>query len=166
MKREGLSTAAGWAVDALLVVVAVTFLLFGARQAAAGHVPPRRSLDAAVYVILALAGVALISRRRTPASRFVLEVLLGSVYLARGYPYGPLLVIVGVAAYGFARRRATAATLVTTGSAALALVIAYAIGYEPSGLLGIAGAVAQAGWVLVPGLIGGLVREARTASCG
>lgn len=129
-----------------------------------GHVPPRRPLDAFVYVILALAGVALVSRRRVPAALFALEALLGAIYLAHGYPYGPLLVVVGVAAYGYARRRGAAATLGATGPSALALVVAYVMGYAPGGLLGVAGAVAQAGWVVVPALVGGLVREARTAS--
>lgn len=164
MKRNRSSAAAGWTVDVLLAVLAVTFLLFGSRQAATGHVPPRRPLDALVYVFLALAGAAMMARRRTPAALFALEVLLGCVYLARGYPYGPLLVVVGVAAYGLARRQATAATLVAAGPAALALVIAYVIGFAPRGLLGVAYAVAQAGWVLAPAFVGGLVREARTAS--
>jgi len=151
-------------LDVFLAVLVVTFLVFGSRQAGIDQVPPRRPLDTAVYVVLVLAGLALVSRRRAPGALFAIEVSLGLVYLGRGYPYGPLPVPIALAAYGLARRRGTRVTLAATGPAALALVLAYLVGYRPAGLLGGADAVAQAGWVLLPALVGGLVREVRAAA--
>ncbi len=147
---------------AVAVVVGVTLLL-GTAGAALDQVPPRRALDVTARVILVLAAVAILLWRRWPDVFLAGEVVLASVYLARGYPNGPVLIVVAVAAYVFASRRGIWVTLEGAVPAALALVVADLVGYVQTGLSGRAGAVAQAGWVVVPAVFGGLVRETRAA---
>jgi len=163
--RGTLHRAGDWALlDALPALLAVVIVLFVSGQAARDQVPPRRALDAAAFVILVLAGGALVSWRRAPAVLLVLEVLLNSIYLAASYPYGPLPITAGVAAYSFASRRRTRLTLAVTGAAALALVLADLIGNDRRGLHRVFGAIPEASWVLGPALIGALVYQVRVAS--
>jgi len=163
--RRGL--AISWAgsvwVDAAVALFAAVSLVMGSAGAAVDQVPPRHLLDAAAQVILVLGGAALLLRRRWPAVFFGSEVVLSSVYLARGYPTGPLLIMVGVAAFVFASRRGIWVTVAGAVSAAVVLVVADLVGYSQTGISGRAGAVAQAGWVIVPAVIGGLLRETRSA---
>jgi len=150
-------------LDVLPAVLAAATLLLVSRQATADQVPPRRPLDATADAIFVLAGLGLVCRRRAPAALLALEVLLGSVHLAFGYPTGPMFILVIVAAYTFACSTGTRLTVAATGPAALALVVARLIGNYRIGLSG-AGALAEAGWVLLPALIGGLVRRVRAAT--
>ncbi len=151
-----------WVDVAVAVVVAVSLVL-GSAGAAVDQVPPRHVLDAAAQVILVLGGAGLLLWRRWPAVFLGSEVVLSSVYLARGYPTGPFLIMVGVAAFVFASRRGIWVTLAGAVPAAVVLVVADLVGYAQTGISGRAGAVAQAGWVIVPALIGGLLRETRSA---
>ncbi len=147
---------------AAAVVVAISLVL-GSAGAAVDQVPPHHALDAAAQVILVLGGVMLLLRRRWPDAFLGCEVALSCVYLARGYPNGPLLIMVAVAAFVFASRRAVWVTLAGVVPAAVLLVIADVVGYSQIGMSGRVGAVAQAGWVIIPALIGGLLRETRAA---
>jgi len=150
-------------VDVAVALSVAISLLLGSAGAAVDQVPPRHVLDAAAQVILVLGGAALLLRRRWPGVFFGFEVVLSSVYLARGYPIGPLLITVGVAAFVFASRRGIWATLTGAVPAAVVLAVADLVGYAQTGISGSAGAVSQAGWVIVPALIGGLLRETRSA---
>lgn len=151
-----------WVDVAVAVVVAVSLVL-GSAGAAVDQVPPRHVLDAAAQVILVLGGAALLVLRRWPAVFLGSEVVLSSVYLARGYPTGPLLIMVGVGAFVFASRRGIWVTVAGAVPAAVVLVVADLVGYARAGVSGGAGAVAQAGWVIVPAVIGALLRETRSA---
>ncbi len=156
-----------WA-GSVLIEVAVAFvvaisLLLGTAGAAVDQVPPHHAVDAAADVIVALGGAVLLLRRRWPAAFLGCEIVLSSTYLVRGYPNGPLLIMVAVAAFVFASRRALWVTVAGGVPAAILVVVADLIGYAASGISGKAGAIAQAGWVVVPAVIGGLLRETRSA---
>lgn len=164
MKRlQARSRAGSVSVDVTAAVVVAISLVLGSAGAAADQVPPHHALDAAAQVILVLGGVMLLLRRRCPDAFLGGEVVLSSVYLARGYPNGPLLIMVAVAAFVFASRRAVWVTLAGVVPAAVLLVVADVVGYSQIGMSGRVGAIAQAGWVIVPALIGGLLRETRAA---
>ena len=129
VKRGWLHSAGRSALlDVLPAVLAAATLLLVSRQATADQVPPRRPLDATADAIFVLAGLGLVCRRRAPAALLALEVLLGSVHLAFGYPTGPMFILVIVAAYTFACSTGTRLTVAATGPAALALVVAGLIG--------------------------------------
>lgn len=150
-------------VDVTAAVVVAISLVLGSAGAAVDQVPPHHALDAAAQVILVLGGVVLLLRRRWPDAFLGCEVVLSGVYLARGYPNGPLLIMVAVAAFVFASRRVTWVTLAGIVPAAVLLVVADLVGYSQIGMSGRVGAVAQAGWVIIPAVIGGLLRETRAA---
>ncbi len=163
--RGVLQRAGDWALrDVLPALLAVIILLFVSSQAALAQVPPHRALDAAAYVILVLAGLSLVLWRRAPAVLLALEVLLSSIYLAAGYPYGPLPLMASVAAYMVTARSRTRRTIAAAGTAALALVLADLIGNDRSGLHKVVDAVLEAGWVLAPALVGALAYQLRVAS--
>ncbi len=164
MKRlQARSRAGSVSIDVTAAVVVAISLVLGSAGAAADQVPPHHALDAAAQVILVLGGVMLLLRRRWPDAFLGGEVGLSSVYLARGYPNGPLLIMVAVGAFVFASRRAIWVTLTGVVPAAVVLVVADLVGYSQIGMSGKAGAIAQAGWVIIPAVIGGLVRETRAA---
>lgn len=163
VRRQAGSWVGSVSVDVAVALFVAVSLVLGSAGAAVDQVPPRHVLDAAAHLILVLGGAALLLRRRWPAAFFGSEVVLSSVYLARGYPNGPLLIMVGVAAFVFASRRGIWMTLAAAVPAAVVLVVADLVGYAQTGIAGRVGAVAQAAWVVAPGLIGGLLREARSA---
>jgi len=164
MKRlQARSRADSVSVDVTAAVVVAISLVLGSAGAAVDQVPPHHALDAAAQVILVLGGVVLLLRRRWPDAFLGCGVVLSCVYLARGYPNGPLLIMVAVAAFVFASRRVTWVTLAGIVPAAVLLVVADLVGYSQIGMSGRVGAVAQAGWVIIPAVIGGLLRETRAA---
>lgn len=135
---------ASWSAMSRMDLPRSVSLVLGSAGAAVDQVPPRHVLDAAAHLILVVGGAALLLRRRWPAAFFGSEVVLSSVYLARGYPNGPLLTMVGVAAFVFASRRGIWMTLAAAVPAAVVLVVADLVGYAQTGISGRVGAVAQA----------------------
>ncbi len=150
-------------VDTAVAAFVAATLVFTSAQAAGDQVPPRHALNSMAEVIFVLASAAIVLWRQWPVAFLAAEVLLSSAYLAYGYPNGPLLIMVALASCTFAYRRGTRVTLAGALPAALVVVVADLIGYARTGLTGRAGAVGQAGWVLFPALLGGLVRETRAA---
>jgi signal transduction histidine kinase len=102
----GWSRAAAVRVSALGIAVFQVVGTFGA----ASNQPERRDLDV-LAILLVLAGpAALAVRDRFPRTAIVLALASTEIYLARGYPYGPIFLSVVVAlVYGVlaGRRRDT-----------------------------------------------------------
>lgn len=145
----------GPAGDVLAVVLAEYLLLVGTVEAAADQVPPREPLDAVAFALLVVAGLAFLLRR-APLLLLGAQTLLAAVYLARGHPYGPLLFAVAVAAYLVAgRHRAPLA------AAAVVLAAAALVGRRSEGPVSVVVALGQAGWVVLPAVIGGAVGRLR-----
>ncbi|MEU5976956.1 sensor histidine kinase [Streptomyces sp. NPDC047315] len=80
----------------LLVAV---FVLVGTAFAARGQEGTRESVDALARTLLVTASACLLLRVRWPVAALVGTAALASVYLAAGYPYGPVFVPVLVAAF-------------------------------------------------------------------
>jgi signal transduction histidine kinase len=159
LRRPAVRTVGADAVLAAMVTVALfagTAAAAG-RPSAVGHRPP----DLVADLLFLTAGAALVLRRLRPLSVLLVVVGVCSGYLARGYPYGPLLFTMVIAMY-------TVATALPAWRSALACAtgfVAVAVG-EASAVAETAPQpwpqqVAWTGWLVVPWLVGLLVRRAR-----
>src|SRR3954470_11073801 len=61
---------------------------------AAANQPDRRSIDAVAVVLVLLGPAALFRRDRWPLAAVITSVVAADVYIARGYPYGPIFLSV------------------------------------------------------------------------
>jgi signal transduction histidine kinase len=87
--------------DGMLAVFVTLFQILGTHQAADNQ-PGARPLanpDYLGYVLLSVAGLALVVRRRWPVTVFVTTTAIGLVYYAAGYPDGPASIGLFVATY-------------------------------------------------------------------
>jgi signal transduction histidine kinase len=91
-----------WLLDLSLCL---PFLLFGVigTAGAATFQPGARAVDGLAYVLVAAAALSL-AARRNPAVCLALNGLIVAVYLAVGYPFGPILLTVPAAVYAVAVR--------------------------------------------------------------
>jgi signal transduction histidine kinase len=132
----------------LVVAGLVLVVQVGLTTAVARRQPERQPLDLLAYLFLTAGPVALLWRRRSPAT--VLAVVMASnvVYFALGYPYGPawlsLIVALWTAITGGARRAAWVTAFV--GLAAYFTLAALLGRAEPATPLSIA---AHLGWLLL-----------------
>jgi signal transduction histidine kinase len=151
--------------DALLVLAAAIVVLVGSAKAARFQVPPREALDATAYTLLVLAVAGLAVRRRQPLTTLAVTVGAAALYLALGYPYGPVLFTMGIGTYAVASRlplvRSLAACLVAVGIALLAVVSTGLARPTPHAAGWI---VAWSGWLLVPWTVGTVLRLRRDAA--
>jgi signal transduction histidine kinase len=87
--------------DVLLAVFVTLFQLLGTQRAAANQPGARPLADPAYlgYVLLTVAGLALLIRRRWPVAVFATTVAVSLVYYTAGYPDGPGWIGLFVAAY-------------------------------------------------------------------
>jgi signal transduction histidine kinase len=81
---------------ALLVLCLAVSRLAGARQ------PGTAAVDAMAYALVTVAVLALVGRRRWPVATMIVTVVAVSAYLLAGYPYGPVMISVVIAAYTLA----------------------------------------------------------------
>jgi signal transduction histidine kinase len=155
--------------DVLATLVVGTAIGFGTGKAAEGRVPPHRALDATAYVLLALAAVTVPLRRRAPPVTLAVASAAVGAFLALGYPHGPIALTVMINAFTVAVARPLRRAAAAVVPAAAVFVAAAEIGDRrlPTGGGGASdwldwlAAVAMSGLVLVPGLIGALVRRSR-----
>jgi signal transduction histidine kinase len=123
---------------------------------AVGRVMPAdRPLDAGGYLLAAACAVALVWRRRAPVPVLAATTIGTTAYLAVGYPYGPVLVLMAIAVYTVARhlpwRTAVPAALVALGVLLLHLLV------NSAALPGALGLIPATAWVAVPFAIGSTV---------
>jgi signal transduction histidine kinase len=148
--------------DALLVLAAAVVVLVGSGKAAAFQVPPRAALDATAYLLLVLAVAGLTLRRGYPLTTLAVTVGATTLYLALGYPYGPILFTMGIGTYAVSSRvslvRSLMACLLAFGIALPAVVATNLARPTPHA----AGWIfAWCGWLLVPWTAGTVVRLRR-----
>ncbi|MEX5719577.1 sensor histidine kinase [Geodermatophilus maliterrae] len=150
-----------WVGDAGLAVALVTVGL--ATAPAIDRVSGTdRDVDLLALALVVGAGVATGWRRRRPAASLAGSVVCTGTYLALGYPFGPVLVMLAVGVYSVARRLPLGQATGWAGAALVALV--GHVFSHPSGLPALAALVPAASWVAVPytaGVARRLVLEAR-----
>jgi signal transduction histidine kinase len=109
-------------VDGAFAAVVGAFMVFGSAQAAVGQVPPRRALDALAYALVVSAAVALVGRRTWSSATLVVTAVGTSVYLAVGYPYGPIVFAPIIALYTAAAWWRVGPSLAACGLVTVAVV--------------------------------------------
>ena len=108
-------------------------------------------LGKAGYALVVVAALALTVRRRMPLVTLAVSALCTSVYLAVGYPYGPILILFMLAVYN-AIRHAPLRAAGWCAAAALALLLVHLVTSDRR--LGGLAVVPVVAWVVVPATIG------------
>lgn len=146
-------------MDGLLALALTALGIAGTAGSLHSYGQPTRLPQWVAYVLAVIAAVALTARRIWPVSTLAVVTVATSGYLGSGYPYGPILLSLLVAAYTVARyvpiRRAA-----TAAAVAVVFLVAHILYSRPAP--GVWAAVPGSAWVIVPfavGLAVGLHRE-------
>jgi signal transduction histidine kinase len=147
------ATGVAVAVPALVLL----FGLFGTAPIAAGQ--REAAPDVLGYLLIAVAGMALVLRRRRPLVMIGVVGPATALYLALDYVWGPILLALPVAAYAVARslppRRAVITATVVVAVITAGLTVRVARGAETWDW---AGLLAVLGVIITPAVAGGAVR--------
>lgn len=154
----------GWqetAVDAALALVLLGFALL-ATGLAGNNQPGSRPVDAACRVLIAVAALALLARRRAPVATLAVVTVATTAYLVLGYPYGPILLTFLIAVYTVAARLPVRLAALATGGAFVLLLthVFWSRGPAP----GWAAVLPASAWAVVPFAAGTVVRVNREAT--
>jgi len=150
------------AVDGLLAAALGVVVVGGSLGAAGWQVPPRRALDPLAYILIGVAVAVLPVRRRWPLATLAGTVLAVSAYLAVGYPYGPILLTMCVAAYSAAVRLPARRSLIACGVALPVVLTHPFLAAQPAPWQGaLLGLVPASAWLLVPWAVGTVLRSRR-----
>ncbi|WP_035758379.1 sensor histidine kinase [Granulicoccus phenolivorans] len=141
-RRELIGDAVRTAVLLVLGVGTLPFLPLWGDQT--------RPVDGWAYALVTLTALAAGVRAR-PIGSFAATVLLTSLYLWLGYPYGPMLVCLAVATYTLARQVRLRPALLT-GTIALPLLLSHLLAKGP--VDGVLALIPGAAWLVVPFSIG------------
>jgi signal transduction histidine kinase len=164
MKLTASSPIWGQLGDGALVLVLAAIGVVVSRKAAHWE-PNARHLDVISYALVVGGAVVLAVRRRWPLAAVAVSVTASCTYLAVGYPDGPVIGALAVAAYTAAvwlpTRAATIVCVATVGGL-LVHVLDLAAGRE--GLSAFVGFVPGSAWVVVPFAVGRAVRVGRVAA--
>ncbi|WP_244298779.1 sensor histidine kinase [Micromonospora cremea] len=153
----------GWRETGADAVLALVLLGFGllATGLAGDNQPGSRPVDAACRVLIAVAALALLARRRAPVVTLAVVTVATATYLVLGYPYGPILLTFLIAVYTVAVRLPVRPAALATGGAFVLLQthVFWSRGPAP----GWAGVLPASAWAVVPFAVGMVVRVNREA---
>ncbi|MEU0879380.1 histidine kinase [Lentzea sp. NPDC005914] len=142
--------------DIALTVALLFFGLVGTRFAARLQ-GAAESLDVLAYLLIAIAAAGLVFRSVRPLWTFGLTVLAIAVYLAQGYPFGPIL-MTGVAAM-------YAVALYASFEMAAVCAVVYALAILPWWNDSVTSWITwSAGWILLPVAAGVLMKLRRRSA--
>ena len=140
------SSAADLALAALLAVSAA------AGSAVADELGrPSVPLHLPGYVLVVIAALSLSARRSRPLVTLMTAAVCTGGYLALGYAYGPIILVLMIAVYS-AARHAPLRAAAWCAAATLMLLLAHLLTSDRA--LGWLGLVPAAAWVVVPGALG------------
>jgi signal transduction histidine kinase len=150
--------------------VAAVLLLFGLAGTgpAGANQPDALRPDSFAYLLVALAAGSLVAWRRFPVHVFVVVGAVLAVYLAVGYPFGPILVIAAMSTAGLAARRPLRLVAVlglvdvlVVGSA----ILVRAVELGPVGWFAVLTHLLTAAvWVALPAAVGAAIRIRRESA--
>ena len=143
-------------VSALAIAVFQVVGSFGA----ASNQPDRRAIDAVALVFVLVGPLALGVRDRWPLPALATTMIAADVYVARGYPYGPIFVSVVVALAYAVMRGLRRPTWLITAAGFVGFVVASLVdpAREEVGLVQLA---LVAGWLAVVMAVAELIRMRR-----
>ncbi|HYW24491.1 MAG TPA: sensor histidine kinase [Terriglobales bacterium] len=151
-------TARALALDGLLALVVGVVMAFGTGRAAAFQ-PSRRPIDALAVALLVVAASSLTARRLAPLPALAAVTLAVAAYLARGYPFGPILLAPPIALYSAGRHLPVRRSLPAAAVAIGVLALTQLPGVD--GAQGLVLLVVWHGWLLVPWALGAGLRVGR-----
>jgi signal transduction histidine kinase len=156
------SRAPALVADSVLALLLAGLGIAGTAALASHRAPNEAPVSGWAFVLVVVAALALAGRRVWPVATLALATLAVSVYLVRGYPYGPILFTVLVAVYTVARhlpmRRAAVVAVV-----ALVVLLMHVFAGPGAGP-GWVGIIPGSAWVVVPFAVGVIVRLNREAA--
>ncbi|KAB1924797.1 sensor histidine kinase, partial [Micromonospora sp. ALFpr18c] len=161
MRQSGRHGRRDTAADAALALVLLGFGLL-ATGLAGDNQPGSTPVDTTCRVLLAVAALALVVRRRTPVVTLAVVTVATSTYLVIGYPYGPILLTFLIAVYTVAVWLPVRPAALATGAAFVLLLAHVFFGRGPAP--GWAGVLPASAWVVVPFAVGVVVRVSREAT--
>ncbi|MEU8424520.1 sensor histidine kinase [Micromonospora sp. NPDC048835] len=161
MRRGGQWRWPEVAANAALALVLLGFGLL-ATGLAGENQPGSRPVDAASRVLIAVAALALLVRRRVPVVTLAVVTVATSTYLLAGYPYGPILVTFLISVYTVAVWLPVRPAAVATGVAFVVLSAHVFFGRGPAP--GWTGVLPASAWVVVPFAVGVVARVSREAA--
>jgi len=144
-----------WVADGLLALALLVFGVAGTIPAGEGQ---GRRVTAFTFVLVVIAALSLVVRRRWPLFTLGVAAASTSVYLILTYPYGPILLAFIVAVYTAARHLPLKPAAIAGGVALAVLLLHVVLHGEIEGL------VPGAAWVVVPFAVGFTVRVSREAA--
>ncbi|MEU4619961.1 histidine kinase [Actinoplanes sp. NPDC023801] len=112
---------------------------------------PSVPMDEPGYVLVVVAALSLAARRSRPLVTLLVAAACTGGYLALGYAYGPVILVVMIAVYSAARHAPPRAAAWCAAVAAILLLPHLLTSDRAPGWLGVVPAVA---WVVVPGALG------------
>jgi signal transduction histidine kinase len=150
--------------DGALVLVLTAIAVVVSRKATQWE-PHARHLDVFSYALVVGGALVLAGRRRWPLATVAASVTASCTYLIAGYPDGPVVGALVVAAYTAAVWLPTrAATIVCVATVGGLLVDVLKLAATGQGVGAFVGFVPGSGWVVVPFAIGRAVRVGRVAA--
>ncbi len=154
--------------DITALVAGAAVVIGGSNGAAQDQVPPARALDAPAFVLLTLLAGTVLLRRRAPLVMLLATSLLLGLFFAAGYPHGPAVVplIVAALSVGLRHDRGTSwqAVLVSNVVLLAGAAVGHARGYTTGGWGLVFGMVGGIALCSVPALVGALIRLNRFAA--
>jgi signal transduction histidine kinase len=147
------------ALDVALTVGLLAFTLVGTHGASSGQEDALRDMDAGGYLLAGLTALTLLARRLYPVGALLTCALAVSSYLAIGYAFGPVLIVMGLMAVSAAAAlplpRVLPAGLLALGIAVAGLAIRFGRDSDESAFVALLAAPA---WLAVPFSIGAVIR--------
>ncbi|MEU8182272.1 sensor histidine kinase [Micromonospora sp. NPDC049044] len=152
-----------WRWPELAADTVLALALLGLGQLATGlagdNQPGSTPVDGFCRLLIAVAALALLARRRVPVSALALVTVAVTTYLVRGYPYGPILLTFLVAVYTVAVRLPVRPAALASGGAFVVLLTHVFWSLGPAE--GWTGVLPAAAWVAVPFAVGVVLRVNR-----
>ena len=140
----------------VLLAGAVTLFAAIATPHAAGDETAPRAMDIFGIGLVVLAGLPLTVRRIVPVGVALATSALVTTYLAAGYAFGPILLLLFIAMYTVADECPPRTSLVVVGVGVTAVVLGSAARVGPD--------VLWIGWYVAPWSLGAFVRQRREAA--
>ncbi|WP_152989928.1 sensor histidine kinase [Frankia sp. ACN1ag] len=154
--------------DVTALVATAAVVIGGSNGAAQDQVPPARALDAPAFVLLILLTGTVLLRRRVPLVMLLSTSLLLGAYFAAGYPHGPAVTPLVVAALSVGlhhdRRTSWRAVLVANVALLAGSAVGDARGYATGGWGFVFEMVGGVTLCSAPALVGALIRLNRFAA--
>lgn len=149
--------------DALFAAAMTVFIVAGTIGAASNEeLPAAEPLAPLTFVLVGMAGMAVLLRRRKPLLSLGLAVAAVTAYLLIGYTYGPILFSIVIVAYTTATVLPVSRSLPAWAVSAALLAVPFAVDADwDSPLLELAQLAGWTSWTLTAWAIGTAVRAAR-----